>query len=70
MVNTATGLRIAITASGLADKQVAERAKIHPSRLSRLLHGRETLTPAAQRRILQAIYPEALQEAGDDRPAA
>jgi hypothetical protein len=63
-------LRIAIAARGLAGKEVAKRAKIHPSRLSRPLHEHEQLTPSTGRRIVQAIYPELFEEVSDDLPAA
>ncbi len=58
MVNCGRELRITIAARGLTDKDVARRANIHPSRLSRILRGREPLSQAAGRKIIQAIYPE------------
>ncbi len=70
MVGPATGLRIAITARGLADKQVAERAKIHPTRLSRLLHERERITPATGQRLVRAVFPECFEEVHSDPSAA
>ncbi len=58
MINCGRDLRIAIVARELSDRDIARRANIHPSRLSRLLRGREPLTPATGQRIIRAIYPE------------
>lgn len=70
MSGPVAGLRMAIAARGLADKEVAHRAKLHPSRLSRLLHERERLTPSTGQRIVAAIYPELFEEVNGDHSAA
>lgn len=70
MASSVLGLRVAITIRGLPQNEIARRAHLHPSRLSRLLHEREHLTPSTARRILEAIYPELFEEVSDDLPAA
>lgn len=70
LASSVLSFRAAIAVRGLPQKVIARRARLHPSRLSRLLHEREHLTPSTARRILEAIYPELFEGVSDDLPSA
>lgn len=56
---TPADIRAAIARSGAPAYVVGARCRINPIRLSRLLRGREPLTPNLAARILLAISQEA-----------
>lgn len=70
MAQTESALRALVALRGLTVNEVAERARLHRSRLSRLFHGKEPMTPQLRRRIERAIVADLIEEAPDDRPTA
>ncbi len=63
-------LRALMALRSLTVDEVARRARLNRSHLSRLLNGRVTLTPRTRRRIECAILADLIEEAPDDRPTA
>ncbi len=55
---------------GLSTRQLAQRAGVEYTGLTRVLKGARPLTPETERRLVAALFPAAFQEAGDDNRAA
>ena len=70
MAQATDELRIVMAVRRLTARDVSRRSGIHDSRLSRIFNGQERLTPQTERRIIEAIWPEAFGGADDDHPAA
>ncbi len=64
-----TELSALIALRGLTVNEIAARANINRSHLSRLLNGRVRINPQTHRRIERAIFSDLVQEAPDDSPA-
>ncbi len=56
-------LRVAMAVRGISGRELSRRTGIHTSRLSRLLNGRETLTPETRRRIERAVFADLMEDA-------